>query len=351
MGGRMCGRLGFRTQLDCLRIAAALEIEDAFRAPTALVVTDQRAPGIGRQSCFPGSRQTEEYGRIILRAAICRTMHRHDVLSRKKVIQRRKDGLLDFAGIRTSPYQDDLSRKIHRDHRFAAHPVALGIRLEGRAAVNRELRKEGREFAPVWPEQQRADEKGVPSKRCEDARAQPEFRIGASAKVLGIQSLAGGVSNEVLVQSRKLRGGHLAVVFPPDGLLRLVVTDDIFVFWAAAGVHAGFGAQRATRRDLCFTVLEGAFVQFGFEEIPVQPFEISEPEFVCPEFRVACALFQHFVSPWAWIRTCMLCRRRQIYCRMKADAGAATPNHSRQLWKTSPCNTYWRPHLAYAGRR
>ena len=131
-----------------------------------------------------------------------------------------------------------------------------------------------------------------------------------------------------------------------DGLLRLVVTDNIFVFWAAAGVHAGFSAQRTTGRDLRFTVLEGAFVQFGFEEIPVHPFEISEPEFVCPEFRVACALFQHFVSPWAQIRTCMLCRRRRVYCRAKADAGAATPNHSRCLWKTSPCNAYWRPDAA-----
>src|SRR6266852_9915460 len=101
------------------------------------------------------------------------------------------------------------------------------------------------------------------------------------------------MSNEVLVQSRKLHGGHLAVVFPPDGLLRLVVTDDIFVFWAAAGVHAGFGAQRATGRDLCFTVLEGAFVQFGFDGIPVQSFEISESEFFFPEFRVPCALLYH----------------------------------------------------------
>src|SRR5260370_28148061 len=255
MGGRMYGRLGFSTQLDCLRIAAALEIEDAFGAPTVLVVTDQRAPGIGRQSCFPGSRQTEEYGRIILRADICRTMHLHDVLSRKKVIQRRKDGLLDFAGIRTSPYQDDLSRKIDRDHRFAAHAVALGIRLEGRAAVNRELRKEGREFAPVWPEQQRADEKREPSERSEDARTHSEFCIGASAKVLGIQSLAGGVRNEVLVQPRKLCGSHLAVVFPPDVLLSQVVADDIFVFWAAARVHAGFGAECAAGRDLGFTAL------------------------------------------------------------------------------------------------
>src|SRR6266702_2254214 len=168
--------------------------------------------------------------------------------------------------------------------------------------------------------------------------------------MLGVKVLAGGVRNEVLVQPCKLRGGHLAVVSPPDGLLRLVVTDNILVFRAATGVHAGFGAQRAAGRDLRFTVLERAFVKFGFEEVPVQPFEISEPEFVCPEFRVACALFEHFVSPWARVRTCK-CRRRRVYCHAEADAGAATPNHSRRFWKTSPCNADWRPGAASAGRR
>jgi hypothetical protein len=97
-----------------------------------LVVTYQRAPGIGRQSCLSGSRQTEEDGRITFWADICRTMHRHDVSCGKKVIQRRKHGLLDLAGIRTSPYQYDLSRKIDRDHRIAANAMPLGILKVGR---------------------------------------------------------------------------------------------------------------------------------------------------------------------------------------------------------------------------
>src|ERR1700730_17657538 len=111
-------------------------------------------PGIRGQSCFPGSRQTEEDGRVILRADICRTMHRHDVPCGKKVIQRRKHGLLDLACIRTSPYQYDLSRKIDLNARVAAHAMARGIRLEGRAAVDRKLRQECRKLASVRPEQQ-----------------------------------------------------------------------------------------------------------------------------------------------------------------------------------------------------
>jgi len=75
------------------------------------------------------------------------------------------------------------------------------------------------------------------------------------------------------------RANCAGVILPlfshPDGLLSLDVTDNIFVLWASAAVHAGFSAQRAAGRDLRFTVLEGAFVQFGFEEIPVQAFEIS----------------------------------------------------------------------------
>ena len=109
------------------------------------------------------------------------------------------------------------------------------------------------------------------------------------------------MSDEVLVQSRKLRGGHLAVVFPPDGLLRLVVTDNILVFWAAAGVRAGFSAQRAARCDLRFTVLEGAFVQFGFKEVPVQPFETL---FASPKNASIIFTYGKRLSPdaelWLW---------------------------------------------------
>jgi len=97
-------------------------------------------------------------------------MHRHDDVGWKEIVHRRKNGFLDLSGIRTSSYQDDLSREIDCDHRFASRAVALGVGPEGGAAINGELRNEGREFLTVWPEQQRADEQRIPGERSEDTR-------------------------------------------------------------------------------------------------------------------------------------------------------------------------------------
>ena len=140
--------------------------------------------------------------------------------------------------------------------------MTLWVGLERRAAVDGKLGNEGREFASVRPQQQRADEERVPGELRKDACLHSEFRVGASAKILRVQRLAVRVRDEVLVQARELRRRHLAVVFPPDGLVSQVVADDILVLRTASGMYAGFGAERAAGRELSFSAGEGTFVQF-----------------------------------------------------------------------------------------
>src|SRR5258708_36217317 len=53
-------RLGRRRQADHLRVAAALEVEDAGVAPPVLVVTDEQTLGIGGEARLAGSGGTEE---------------------------------------------------------------------------------------------------------------------------------------------------------------------------------------------------------------------------------------------------------------------------------------------------
>jgi len=60
VGGVPNLRLGLLAELDGLGVAAALEVEDAVRAPAVLVVTDQDAIRIGRQRGLAGARQAEE---------------------------------------------------------------------------------------------------------------------------------------------------------------------------------------------------------------------------------------------------------------------------------------------------
>src|SRR5262245_63761041 len=55
-------RLGLLGQTDDLRVAAALEVEDAAPAPAVLVVADEAPLRIGGERRLPGSGQPEEDG-------------------------------------------------------------------------------------------------------------------------------------------------------------------------------------------------------------------------------------------------------------------------------------------------
>ena len=73
----------------------------------------------------------------------------------------------------------------------------------------------------------------------------PNSAIGASAKILGVQRLAVRVRDEVLVQTRKLRGRHLAVVFPPDGLAPSRSSQTIYLSFGLRPVCTPVSAQSA----------------------------------------------------------------------------------------------------------
>ena len=56
-------RLGLGRQADHLRVAPALDVEDAAVAPAVLVVSDQRTVGVGGKRRLAGAAQTEEQRR------------------------------------------------------------------------------------------------------------------------------------------------------------------------------------------------------------------------------------------------------------------------------------------------
>src|SRR5581483_7274066 len=71
-------RLGGRRELDHLRIAAALEVEDAAVAPAVLVVADQAALGVRGERRLARSGEPEE-DRDATRAILVRgAVHRED---------------------------------------------------------------------------------------------------------------------------------------------------------------------------------------------------------------------------------------------------------------------------------
>jgi hypothetical protein len=60
--------LGRLRETDRLRVAAALEVEDAIVAPAVLVVADQQPFGIGRERRLARAREPEEDGDVLRRS-------------------------------------------------------------------------------------------------------------------------------------------------------------------------------------------------------------------------------------------------------------------------------------------
>ena len=171
VGGVPDLRLGFARELDGLGVAAALEIEDAVRAPAVLVVADQRAVRIGRERGLAGAGQAEEQRAIAVRADIGRAMHRHDVLRRQIEVERGEHRLLHLAGVRRAADQHDLAGEIDRHHGVGAFASAmtLGVGLERRQIDDGEFGHEARELCVLGTDQQLADEQRVPGIFREDA--------------------------------------------------------------------------------------------------------------------------------------------------------------------------------------
>ena len=96
-----------------------------------------------------------------------------------------------------------------------------------------------------------------------DAGLDPVFRIGAAIEILRVQRLALGVGNEIVEQQLEFFRRQAAVLLPPDGLLGLRVDDDELVLGAAAGVRAGFGAERAAIDKRAFAVGDRMLDQRG----------------------------------------------------------------------------------------
>ena len=130
-------RLGVRAQADHLRVAAALEVEDAVVAPAVLVVADQMALGIGGQRRLPGAGETEEDRHVAVLADVRRAVHREDALERQPVVHQREDRLLDLARVEGAADEDLLTGRVERRRRCPRGCRPSRDRPRGRAHAAR----------------------------------------------------------------------------------------------------------------------------------------------------------------------------------------------------------------------
>src|SRR5262249_19401712 len=94
-----------------------------------------------------------------------------------------------------------------------------------------------------------------------------------------------------------IRLAELSVAVPPDRVLGRGVDDGMLVLGRAAGVDAGFRAERPALHDRGFAVGDGVLVKLGRIEIPVHRGEIFEAELVGAVGTVAQTRFLHERPP------------------------------------------------------
>ena len=154
--------LGGRRQVDHLGVAAALEIEDARRAPAMLVIADEGARGIGRERRLAGAGEAEEDRAVALRADIGRAMHRQDVARRQHEVEIAEHRFLDLAGVSRAADQHKAAGEIDQDEGLRADAVELRHRMEIGRVQDREGRLEIRQLRRRRPDEHVAREEAVP---------------------------------------------------------------------------------------------------------------------------------------------------------------------------------------------
>ena len=210
-------RLGLRREADHLRVAAALEVEDALVAPAVLVVADQLALRIGRERRLAGTGQPEEDRDVAGLADVRRAVHREDALERQAVVHQREDRLLDLARVERAADQHLLARRVEHDECAGAGAVRLRVGLEPGRVQHERLRLELAQLLLARVDEHRPREERVVRVIRDDADGDAMLGVGARERVDDVEVAAAEVRDDLLAQPVEVLLGDLGVdVAPPD---------------------------------------------------------------------------------------------------------------------------------------
>ena len=120
-------RLLLARQVDRLRVAAALEVEDAVVVPAVLVVSDQETLGVRGQRRLARSRQTEEQSAVAVLAHVRRAVHRQNAVQRQLVVHHAENALLHLAAVLRAHHQRQLVLQVEAHERLAVQTLALPV--------------------------------------------------------------------------------------------------------------------------------------------------------------------------------------------------------------------------------
>ena len=259
-------------EAQALGVAASLDIEDASLGPTVLIVSDQVAMRIGRESRFAGPGEAEEERDITIRPFIRRAVHREHILLGHDVVHDGEDSLLHLTGVLGA-----------QDHHFAAAEAQGDTRVSGdsgdrwvggmAARVVDDIvgRTKVLELFGGGPNQHVVHEERVIGPRADDADFDLVIGIPASEAIDHVKSLATvEVVDGASMQSFKGAGRQRDVDrTPPNVIAALSLFDDSLVLRRSPGLGTGEGNDRSKVRDFSFVKGNSVFIEHGGSSIAV----------------------------------------------------------------------------------
>ena len=264
-------RLRLRREADHLRVAAALEVEDAAVAPAVLVVADQVPFGVGGQRRLARAGEPEEDRDAAVVVDVRRAVHRKHALERQPVVHEREDRLLDLARVVGAADQHLGPRRVQDDERLAAGAVHRRIGLDGGCVQDERLRVVLGELVLGRVDEERLREERVPGAVRDDAQRQPVLRVGAGERVHHVQvARVVEVPDDLLAEPVEALLGQLAVHgAPPDPGLAARLADEELVVGRAAGVRAGVDDERPALGEHAVAAPDRVHVEQCRRRVPV----------------------------------------------------------------------------------
>ncbi len=245
------------------------------------VVADQCAIGIGGKRRFARAGQAEENGHVVFIAAVIRrTVHGHHAFLRQQVIHHRKDGFLDFTGVRGAANQNQFLSKMQQHECFGVRAVNGRVGVKIRGVQDGKFRNVLRQlFRIQLADKHGAGEQRGPSPLADHANRNAILFVRPRVAVLNENILSLQIRAEPVLEGVKFRGIERAIDLAPGNVVFAGrFAHEKAILRQAPGVLARAHNQWAEMTQRSFIAANGLFVERGRGQIPIDAPEIIETE-------------------------------------------------------------------------
>ena len=272
--------LALAREVDGLRIAAALDVEDATRAPAVLVVADEQARGVGGKRRLAGAGKAEEDARLAGGGVdVGAAVHgQHAVLERQEVVHHREDGLLDLAAVAGASDNDLLAVHIEDDRRGLEAVAIARAHVGGRREHGDVRTAEHVELVLRGTHEHVLNEERLVRALADDHDLTGVLTIRTREaadheQVAALRHVTRHVLAHALVRLLVDRLVRLAI--PIHLLIGLAGVHDVAVLGATAGEGTGRNGKRPRRGQVRLVVRHGMLDELRWAPIHVHAVDIA----------------------------------------------------------------------------